>query len=35
MSTQLPGTDESVEELASVHREIHAAEGEVLFGQRI
>ena len=30
MSTQLPGTDESVEELASVHREIHAAEGEVL-----
>ena len=30
MSTPLPGTDESVEELASVHREIHAAEGETL-----
>ena len=30
MSTPLPGTDESVEELASVHREIQAAEGETL-----
>src|SRR6476619_1278203 len=30
MTTPLPGIDESVEELAGVHREIHAAEGEVL-----
>ena len=30
MSTPLPGTEVSVEELASVHREIHAAEGETL-----
>ena len=30
MSTPLPGTEESVEELASVHREIQAAEGETL-----
>ena len=30
MTSQLPGADESVEELAGVHREIHAAEGEPL-----
>ncbi len=30
MTTPLSGADESVEELAGVHREIHAAEGEIL-----
>ena len=30
MTTPMPGAEETVEELASVHREIHAAEGEIL-----
>jgi branched-chain amino acid transport system ATP-binding protein len=30
MTSPLSGADESVEELAGVHREIHAAEGEIL-----
>ena len=34
MSTQAPGTDESIEELAGLHREVHAAEGETLLADK-